>query len=154
MIQTITDEQKQLLKQTTLNSGMNAWTYILSCPEKDQYWAAAGILSCIKKGRPLNRLTIFWEVEDLRNPSKKEERPIFRHKTSKELEEKITANQKQLLQQTTLNSGTNAWDYVLTICEADQPWVALGILECLKKNYGLTLLEINWMARDLRYNHR
>ena len=50
MAQTITEEQKQLLQQTTLENGMNAWDYVQSESEADQPWAIAGILSCMKKG--------------------------------------------------------------------------------------------------------
>ena len=63
----------------------------------------------------------------------------------------ITEEQKQLLQQTTLENGMNAWDYVQSESEADQPWAIAGILSCMKKGYGLTKLEINWEARNLRY---
>ena len=48
----------------------------------------------------------------------------------------ITEEQKQLLQQTALENGMNAWDYVLSEKEADQPWAIAGIL---------------WEARNLRY---
>ena len=62
----ITDEQQQKLRTTTLQEGMNAWDYVLSWSEADQPWAMAGVLSCIEKGYSLNRLTINWEVRDLR----------------------------------------------------------------------------------------
>jgi hypothetical protein len=38
----------------------------MSWPEADQPWALVGVLSCIKKGYSLNRLTINWEARDLR----------------------------------------------------------------------------------------
>lgn len=60
------DEQKQLLMQTTLTNGMNAWDYIQSQGKEDQPWIAAGILSCMKKGYHLNELMICWETRNLR----------------------------------------------------------------------------------------
>ena len=65
--------------------------------------------------------------------------------------ETITSGQKQLLQRTTLSNGMNAWEFVLTRPKDGQYWTAVGILSCMKKGYGLNLLEINWEARDLRY---
>lgn len=62
----------------------------------------------------------------------------------------ITDEQKQLLQQTTLTEGENAWEHVLQEDEEDRYWVAMGILSCIKHGYGLTILEINWQARNLR----
>ena len=62
----MTDEQQQQLKAITLHEGMNAWDFVQSKAEADQPWIAAGILSCIKKGYSLNRLTINWEARDLR----------------------------------------------------------------------------------------
>ena len=62
----------------------------------------------------------------------------------------ITEEQKQLLQNTTLENGTNAWDYVLTERTEDQPWAIVGILSCIKKGYNLNSLMICWEARDLR----
>ena len=63
----------------------------------------------------------------------------------------ITEEQKQLLQNTKFVDGTNAWDYVLSWKEADQPWVIAGILSCMKKGYRLHEGQINWEARNLRY---
>ena len=63
----------------------------------------------------------------------------------------ITEEQKQLLQQTMLDNGMNAWEYMLTRPKDSQPWIIAGILSCMKKGYGMTLLEISWEARDLRY---
>lgn len=63
----------------------------------------------------------------------------------------ITDEQKQLLLQTTLTGGENAWDYVQSQSEDDRPWAIAGILSCIEKGYGLTKLEINWEARNLRY---
>ena len=63
----------------------------------------------------------------------------------------ITEEQKQLLQQTTLENGMNAWDYVQSESEADQPWAIAGILSCMKKGYNLNSLMICWEARELRY---
>ena len=66
MAQAITAEQEQTLKQTTLQEGMNAWDFVQSKPSVDRPWIAAGILSCMKKGYSLNRLTINWEARELR----------------------------------------------------------------------------------------
>ena len=66
MAQIITDEQKQQLQSITLQGGQNALAYTLTRPKDDQPWVAAGILSCMKKGYSLNRLTINWEARDLR----------------------------------------------------------------------------------------
>ena len=62
----ITEEQEQQLKATTMECGRNAWDYVLTRPKEDQPWIAAGILSCMKKGYNLNRLTINWEARELR----------------------------------------------------------------------------------------
>ena len=66
MAQTITAEQEQQLKATTLASGMNAWEFTQSRPKDAQPWVAAGILSCMKKGYRLDLLMIGWETRDLR----------------------------------------------------------------------------------------
>ena len=66
MVPTITEEQKQLLQNTTLENGTNAWDYVLTERTEDQRWAIVGILSCIKKGYNLNSLMICWEARDLR----------------------------------------------------------------------------------------
>lgn len=152
MVQNITEEQKQLLQQTTMPSGQNAWEYVQSLSEDDQYLVAAGILSCIKKGRIPNRLTIFWEIEDLRNPPPKYERESRQYAPSKELMENLTEGQKQQIQGMAITNGMNAWDYVLSWPAEGQYWIALGILSCVEHGYGLTRLEINWEARDLRYS--
>ena len=62
----IGEEQIETLKTTKLQDGSTAYDYVMSWPEADQPWALAGLLSCIKKGYSLNRLTINWEVRDLR----------------------------------------------------------------------------------------
>ena len=62
----INEKQRELLKATILQEGMNAWNLVQSKAEADQPWIAAGILSCIEKGYSLNRLTINWEARDLR----------------------------------------------------------------------------------------
>ena len=148
----LTEEQKQLLQNTKLMNGKNAWDYVQSWEsEGNQYWIAAGILSCVKKGRILNRMTIFWEAEDLRNPPKKDEEPMRQHAPSKELKEKLTEEQLQQIQGLTLSDGMSAWSYVLSCDEDAQYWVALGILSCVEHDYGLNKLVINWEARDLRY---
>lgn len=62
----------------------------------------------------------------------------------------ITEEQKEQIMQATLKSGLNAWDFVLQQSTEDRPWVMAGILRCMKKGYGLTMLEINWETRNLR----
>lgn len=151
MVQTITEEQRQQLQSTILANGSNAWDYVLQEPEDDQYLVATGILSCIKKGRIPNRLTIFWEIEDLRNPPKKYEREKRQYAPSKELMENLTEGQKQQIQGMAITNGMNAWDYVLSWPDDGQYWIASGILSCVEHGYGLTELEICWGARDLRY---
>ena len=76
MAQTITDEQRQTLMKTTLQGGQNAWAYTFTRPKDDQPWIAAGILSCMKKGYSLNRLTINWEARDLRYATISEKRDL------------------------------------------------------------------------------
>ena len=146
----ITAEQKQQLQNITIANGINAWDYVLSEKTEDQYWVAAGILSCVEKGRILNRMTIFWEIEDLRNPPKKYERESRQYAPSKELMEKLSEEQKRKIQELTIANGTNAWEYVLSWPSDGQYWIALGILSCVEHGYGLTRLEINWEARDLQ----
>jgi hypothetical protein len=63
---TINEEQIETLKTTILQDGTSAYDYVMSWPEADQPWALAGVLSCIKKGYSLNRLTINWEARELR----------------------------------------------------------------------------------------
>lgn len=150
----ITEEQKQQLQGITIANGTNAWEYVMQQSEETQHWIAAGILSCVKKGRILNRMTIFWEAEDLRNPPKKDERPMCQHELSKELKEKLTEEQLQQIQKLTLSSGMSAWSYVLSCDEDAQYWVALGILSCVEHDYGLNKLVINWEARELRYKDK
>ena len=150
MVQTITDEQRQQLQSITIVNGINALDYVLQQPEDNRYWIAAGILSCVEKGRILNRMTIFWEAEDLRNPPKKNERELCKYAPSMELTEKLTEGQRRQIQELTIANGTNAWDYVLSWPADGQYWIALGILSCVEHRYGLTRLEINWEARDLQ----
>lgn len=64
---------------------------------------------------------------------------------------KITDEQKKLLQNTKLMDGTNAWEFVQSKSEADQPWLIAGILSCMKKGYNLHESEICWETRNLRY---
>ena len=148
----ITEEQKQQLQSITVANGINAWEYVLQQPEDSQYWVAAGILSLQKKGRLVNRMTLFWEIEDLKNPPKKQEEPCV-HEPSKEVMEKLTEEQRQQIKELTLHDGINAWDYVLQEKEDDQYWVAVGILACLEHGYNLNSLTINWEARELRYKN-
>ena len=150
MAQTITEEQKQQLQSITLQGGQNAWAYTLTRPEDDQPWVAAGILSCVKRGRILNRLTLFWEIEDLRNPPPKYERETRQYEPSKELTEKLTEGQKQQIQGLTITNGMNAWDYVLSWPDEGQYWIASGILSCVEHDYGLNELVICWEARDMQ----
>ena len=69
MTPTITEEEKQLLMTTTMDSGMNAWEFVQSRPQDAQLWVAQGILSCIAKGYRLNLLMIGWETRDIRRRS-------------------------------------------------------------------------------------
>ena len=146
----ITEEQKLLLQSITIFNGINAWDYILKQSKDKQYWVAAGILSLQKKGRPINRLTLFWEIEDLQNPPKKDERESRRYPPSKEVMEKLTEEQRQQIKGLTLHDDMNAWDYVLSAKEDDQYWAAVGILACMEHGYGLNRLTICWEARELR----
>lgn len=66
------------------------------------------------------------------------------------MEMNITEEQKQQLMATTMDCGRNAWDYVQSKSEADQPWVAAGILSCIGKGYSLNRLTVNREARELR----
>ncbi len=59
-MKSITIEQVNLLKNTTLQRGENAWDYVLSLSDDTQRWVVAGINSCIKRGYSLDRLTINW----------------------------------------------------------------------------------------------
>lgn len=154
MVPTVTEEQKLQLQSITVSNGINTWDYILELPEDSQYWVAAGILSLQKKGRPINRLTIFWEIEDLRNPPKKDESESRRYPPSKEVMEKLTEEQKQQIQGLTLHDDMNAWDYVLSAKDSDQYWAAVGILSCVEHGYNLNSLTINWEARELRYKNQ
>ncbi len=54
----ITEEQKQLLQQTTLYNGTNVWEYVQSVKSESQLWVAKGILECIKNGWGLTLLEI------------------------------------------------------------------------------------------------
>ena len=65
-MKSITIEQVNLLKNTTLQRGENAWDYVLSLSDDTQRWVVAGINSCIKRGYSLDRLTINWETRELR----------------------------------------------------------------------------------------
>ena len=141
----LTEEQKQQLMATTMDCGRNAWAYTLTWPTDDQPWIAAGILSCMKKGYSLNRLTANWEARELRygnvadcGQSSKNQIPI------------LTEKQQQLLQQTALTDGTNAWAWVLSQRKEDQPWAAAGVLSCIDKDYDLNEAMICWEARELR----
>ena len=142
----LTEEQKQQLMVTTMDCGRNAWAYTLTWPTDDQPWIAAGILSCMKKGYSLNRLTVNWEARELRYAnaadcaqSSENQIPI------------LTEEQQQLLQQTALTDGTNAWAWVLSQREVDRPWAVAGILFCIDKGYDLNEAMICWEARELRY---
>ena len=65
----------------------------------------------------------------------------------------INEKQIDLLKATTLQEGMNAWDFVQSKVETDQPWVVLGIQSCIEKGYSLNRLTINWETRDLRYGN-
>ena len=66
LISDISEEQKLLLKTTTLTNGTNAWEFIQSRPKDAQPWVTKGILSCIAKGYRLDLLMIGWETRDIR----------------------------------------------------------------------------------------
>lgn len=141
MAQNITEEQKQQLMVTTMKCGRNAWEYAQSKSMEERPWIIAGILSCMKKGLSLNRLTVNWEARELRytNSADCTQLPI------------LTEKQQQLLQQTALTDGTNAWEWVIQQREVDRPWAAAGILSCIDKGYDLNEAMICWEARELRY---
>ena len=149
----ITEEQKQQLQSITVANGINAWEYVLQQSEDKRYWAAAGILSLQEKGRPINRLTLFWEIEDLQNPPQEPKEPCI-YPPSKEVMEKLSEEQRQQIKGLTLHDGMNAWDYVLSVKEGDQYWAAVGILSCVEHGYNLNSLTINWEARELRYKNQ
>ena len=142
----LTEEQKQQLMATTMDCGRNAWEYAQSKSMEERPWIIAGILSCMKKGLSLNRLTVNWEARELRygnvadcGQSSKNQIPI------------LTEKQQQLLQQTALTDGTNAWAWVQQQRKEDQPWAAAGVLSCIDKGYDLNEAMICWEARELRY---
>lgn len=62
----------------------------------------------------------------------------------------LSEKQIETLKGTTLTNGQNAWDYVQSKAEADQPWIVKVILSCIEKGYSLNRLTINWEARDIR----
>ncbi len=64
----------------------------------------------------------------------------------------ITEEQIELLKTTTLTSGQNAWEFVLSRQQDAQLWVAKGIQSCIVKGYRLDLLMIGWETRDIRRN--
>ena len=64
----------------------------------------------------------------------------------------MTEEQKQQLMATTLTNGMNAWEFTQSRPKDAQPWVAAGILSCMKKGYRLDLLMIGWEMRDIRRN--
>jgi len=64
--QALTDAEIEQLQQTAFQGGQNAWEYIKSQRTDIQRWTAISILSCMKKGYSLNKLTINWELRDLR----------------------------------------------------------------------------------------
>ena len=64
------------------------------------------------------------------------------------------SEEQQLLMDTKLQDGTTAYNYVMSWPEADQPWIAAGILSCIRKGYSLNRLTINWEARELRYRKK
>ena len=146
MEQTITDEQRQTLMKTTLQGGQNAWAYTLTWPTDDQPWIAAGILSCMKKDYSLNRLTVNWEARELRYNN-----AAYCGQSSENQIPILTEKQQQLLQQTALTDGTNAWKWVLSQRKEDQSWAAAGVLSCIDKGYDLNEAMICWEARELRY---
>ena len=141
MAQNITEEQKQQLMVTTMDCGRNAWEYAQSKSTEERPWIIAGILSCMKKGLSLNRLTINWEAREMRytNAADCGQLPI------------LTEEQKQLLLRTALTDGKNAWAWVQQQRKVDQPWAAAGVLSCIEKDYDINEAMICWEARELRY---
>ncbi|OYP59745.1 hypothetical protein CIK99_01170 [Prevotella sp. P5-92] len=63
----------------------------------------------------------------------------------------LTEEQINLLKNTTMKTGANVWDYIQEQSEDDRPWVIAGTLSLMKKGCGLSKLEINWEARNIRY---
>lgn len=102
----------------------------------------------------IDDIAFLFREEQLPHLFKVDERTGLDSETAKKAVEylnfNITEEQKLQIQQATLKSGLNAWDYVMSQSEDDRPWVIAGILSCMKKGYGLTKLEINWEARNLR----
>ena len=64
----------------------------------------------------------------------------------------ISKKQIETLKATTLTNGMNAWEFTQSRPKDAQPWVAAGILSCMKKGYRLDLLMIGWEVRDIRRN--
>ena len=62
----------------------------------------------------------------------------------------LTEEQKQMLQNRVMGNGMTAWEYIESQNESDRPWVIAGTLSCMKKGYGLTMLEINSETRRIR----
>ena len=62
----ISIESKNLLQMTPLLNGINAWEYVLSRNEHEQFWVAMAVCSCIKNGYGIDQLTINWEARTLR----------------------------------------------------------------------------------------
>ena len=62
MAGTITEEQKQLLQNTTLRDGRNGWDYVNLFEEDKREYVAAGIISCIEQKLYLNPDTISLEA--------------------------------------------------------------------------------------------
>lgn len=67
----VNEKHTELLKATKLQDGTSAYDYVMSWPKADQPWALSGVLSCIKKGYSLNRLTINWEAREQRYGNKR-----------------------------------------------------------------------------------
>lgn len=64
---------------------------------------------------------------------------------------KIAEEDKLLMQQTTLEDGTNAWDHVQSWSkEDDRPWIVRGIKSCMEKGYHLNVMMIGWETRNIR----
>lgn len=62
----------------------------------------------------------------------------------------LTEKQIETLKGTTLTNDQNAWEFTQSRPKDAQPWVAAGILSCMKKGYRLDLLMIGWETRELR----
>lgn len=66
------------------------------------------------------------------------------------MEYNFTEEQEKFLKNKVMGNGLTVWEYIQSQNDADRPWVIAGTLSCMKKGYGLTMLEINSEARGIR----